>query len=63
MKESVVSRFSSAQENPVSIPPVSDTAAHDLPSGERSFASGYNYYKLFWIFFIGCFIGVVLETV
>lgn len=26
-----------------------------------SFASGLNFYKLFWIFFIGCFIGVVIE--
>ena len=26
------------------------------------FAQGLNFYKLFWIFFIGCFIGVVLET-
>ena len=25
------------------------------------FASGLNFYKLFWIFFIGCFIGVVIE--
>lgn len=28
----------------------------------RSFAEGLNYYKLFWIFFIGSFIGVVIET-
>lgn len=26
------------------------------------FASGLNFYKLFWIFFIGCFVGVVIET-
>lgn len=30
---------------------------------EQSFASGLNFYKQFWIFFIGCFIGVVIETV
>lgn len=30
---------------------------------ERSFAYGLNFYKLFWIFMIGCFLGVVLETI
>ena len=30
---------------------------------EHSFADGLNFYKQFWIFFIGCFIGVVLETI
>lgn len=29
---------------------------------EPSFAEGLNFYKLFWIFFIGCIIGVVVET-
>ena len=29
---------------------------------EPPFASGLNFYKLFWIFFIACFIGVVIET-
>ena len=29
----------------------------------KPFASGLNFYKLFWIFFIGCFIGVVVETI
>lgn len=28
----------------------------------HSFAEGLNFYKLFWVFFIGCFLGVVLET-
>lgn len=28
-----------------------------------SFAIGLNFYKLFWIFFIGCFLGVVIETI
>lgn len=28
----------------------------------KSFATGLNFYKLFWIFFIGCFLGVVIET-
>lgn len=30
---------------------------------EQSFASGLNFYKLFWVFFIGCFMGVVIETI
>lgn len=30
--------------------------------GDRSFAAGMNFYKLFWVFFIGCFLGVVVET-
>ncbi|MBQ8333199.1 MAG: hypothetical protein IJX93_05440, partial [Clostridia bacterium] len=29
---------------------------------EVSFAHGLNFYKLFWVFTIGCFIGVVIET-
>lgn len=29
----------------------------------KKFARGMNFYKLFWIFFIGCFLGVVIETV
>lgn len=28
----------------------------------KSFAHGLNFYKLFWVFFIGCFLGVVIET-
>ena len=28
----------------------------------ESFAQGLGFYKLFWIFLIGCFIGVVIET-
>ena len=32
--------------------------------GDRThFAHGLNFYKLFWVFFIACFLGVVLETV
>lgn len=30
---------------------------------EEPFAAGLNFYKLFWVFFIGSFLGVVLETV
>lgn len=28
---------------------------------KKSFATGLNFYKLFWVFFIGCFVGVVVE--
>lgn len=28
----------------------------------KSFASGIDFYKLFWVFMIGCFLGVVVET-
>ena len=30
---------------------------------QKDFASGLNFYKFFWIFFIGCFLGVVVETI
>lgn len=30
--------------------------------GGKSFASGIDFYKLFWVFMIGCFLGVVVET-
>ena len=30
---------------------------------EAHFAQGMTFYKLFWVFFIGCFAGVVLETI
>lgn len=29
---------------------------------EEHFAQGLNFYNLFWVFFIGCFMGVVVET-
>ena len=32
------------------------------PNKKISFATGYNYYKLFWIFLIGCIAGVLIET-
>lgn len=28
---------------------------------KKNFACGLNFYKLFWVFFIGCFLGVVIE--
>lgn len=30
---------------------------------QKRFAKGLNFYKLFWMFFIGCFLGVVIEVV
>jgi uncharacterized membrane protein len=30
---------------------------------EKSFATGVNFFKLFWVFYIGCFAGVVIETI
>jgi len=29
----------------------------------KSFAEGLNFFKLFWIFYIGCFTGVIIETI
>lgn len=34
----------------------------DVNNGKISFAAGLNFYKLVWIFAIGCVIGVVVET-
>lgn len=30
---------------------------------KKHFAAGFTFYKLFWVFFIGCFGGVVIETI
>ena len=30
---------------------------------EKSFAEELNFFKLFWVFFIGCFAGVIIETI
>lgn len=35
---------------------------NNIQTKEKSFASGINFYKLVWIFVIGCFVGVVIET-
>ena len=35
----------------------------DNQNNQKSFANGLNFYKLFWIFYIGCFAGVVIETI
>lgn len=32
-------------------------------TSSKHFASGATFYKLFWVFFIGCFAGVVIETI
>ncbi|MEG0615332.1 MAG: putative ABC transporter permease [Oscillospiraceae bacterium] len=37
------------------------TAPKNELSTEKSFADGYNFYKLFWVFFIGCFVGTIIE--
>ncbi len=34
----------------------------DRKENNGSFAHDMNFYQLFWIFFIGCFLGVVIET-
>lgn len=31
-------------------------------TNKKSFATGVGFYKLFWVFFIGCFAGVVIEV-
>lgn len=36
---------------------------NNIQTKEKSFASGINFYKLVWIFIIGSFIGVVMETI
>lgn len=30
--------------------------------GDKPFAAGLTFYKLFWVFFIGCIVGVIVET-
>ena len=37
--------------------------ARDLAGVPGHFAHGLNFYKLFWVFFLCCFLGVVIETV
>lgn len=34
-----------------------------IQNENNSFAKGFNYYKNFWIFFIGCVFGVLIETI
>ena len=36
--------------------------ARDLAGVPGHFAHGLNFYKLFWVFFLCCFLGVVVET-
>ncbi len=35
----------------------------DVNHGQSSFAAGLNFYKLVWVFLLGCIIGVVFETI
>jgi len=41
------------------------TTQRNLPQSKKAmaFMTGMNFYKLFWIFFVGSFLGVVIETV
>lgn len=56
--------LSDAVAHPV---PSSEATESDAPSNgelrERSFAHGLHFYKLCWIFLIGSFLGVVVETI
>lgn len=40
-----------------------NVTSNDMTQKEISFAKGFNFYKLFWIFYIGCFSGVIVETI
>lgn len=35
----------------------------DYREKEKSFANGLNFYKVFWIFFVSCVLGFVIETI
>ena len=44
------------------LPPAPTNAQIDLEEKHtRHFAQGKSFYKLFWVFFIGCFLGVMVE--
>ena len=46
------------------LPPAPTNAQIDYREKQVAhFAQGMTFYKLFWVFFIGCFAGVVLETI
>ena len=46
------------------LPPAPTNAQIDYREKQKAhFAQGMTFYKLFWVFFIGCFAGVVLETI
>ncbi|MEG2596819.1 MAG: putative ABC transporter permease [Oscillospiraceae bacterium] len=40
----------------------SDKSLDISKAKNSSFAKGLNFYKLFWVFFMGCFAGVIIET-
>ena len=46
------------------LPPAPTNAQIDLEEkNTRHFAQGKSFFKLFWVFFIGCFLGVMVERV
>ena len=46
------------------LPPAPTNAQIDLAEkNTRHFAQGRSFYKLFWVFFIGCFLGVLVERI
>ncbi len=46
------------------IPAAPTNAQIDVEEHQRAhFAQGLTFYKLFWVFFIGCFVGVVVEII
>ena len=46
------------------IPAAPTNAQIDVEEHQRAhFAQGMTFYKLFWVFFIGCFVGVVVEII
>lgn len=58
----------SPAEPPSPIPETVGPAESDIQEANkapaiRSFAHGLNFYKLFWIFFIGCILGVIIENI
>ncbi len=40
-----------------------NVTSNDITNKEISFANVFNFYKIFWIFYIGCFSGVIVETI
>ena len=66
-KEPVSSSAGLSEEAVAHAVPSPEAAVRGAPStGEmraRSFAHGLHFYKLCWIFFIGSFLGVIIETI
>ncbi len=51
------------ETSPQTKPAAEPTPDETQPLRKKSFAEGLNFYKLFWIFFIGSFVGVVVELI